>query len=255
MQTVTYDDVAHPLRPEFADSHTRFWQRLQSTGTWLTAEQRIAVATAVREAANCDYCNQRKQALSPHTVSGEHSHTTSLSPVVIEAVHAIVTDATRLTKAWYERLLANGLSEGEYIEIVGTVVSVVSIDSLASALGVVERPLPNPNKAVSAADNLEPSRYRPETAETTAEAWVPMVDVENAGTPEADLWPSGKTGNVVRALSLVPDEVRTLKDLSAAHYLEMKYVRQPGVDAGRALKRSQMELVAGRVSALNECYY
>ncbi len=82
-----------------------------------------------------------------------------------------------------------------------------------------------------------------------------MVDIHNAGTPEEDLWVSGKTGNVVRAMSLVPDEVRTLCELSDAHYLAMPLVRQPGVDAGRALNRSQIELVAGRVSALNQCFY
>jgi AhpD family alkylhydroperoxidase len=28
-----------------------------------------------------------------------------------------------------------------------------------------------------------------------------------------------------------------------------------GMETGRAIDRSQMELVAGRVSALNECFY
>ena len=78
-----------------------------------------------------------------------------------------------------------------------------------------------------------------------------MVHVDNAGTPEADLWPSGKTGNVIRALSLVPDEVRTLKDLSAAHYLDNADVRRAGVDRGDALDRTQIELVAARTSSLN----
>ena len=81
-----------------------------------------------------------------------------------------------------------------------------------------------------------------------------MLHVDNEGTPEADLWPSGATGNVVRALSLVPDEVRTLKDLSAAHYVKMASVRS-GANDGRSITRSQMELLAGRTSALNTCYY
>ncbi len=260
MQAVNYDDVPYSLRTDFAESHTRFWQRLQSAGTWLTAKQRIDVATAVREAADCEYCRQRKLALSPHALVGQHSDTTNLSPLMIEAVHAIVTDASRLTRTWYEGLLQKGLMDGEYVEIVGTVVSIVSIDSFARALGVALRPLPTLDDVAALGntqktDKKEPNRYRPKTVETSDDAWVPMLNAENAGTPEADLWPSGKTGNVVRAMSLVPDEVRTLIDLSAVHYLEMKSVRQPGVDAGRALKRSQMELVAGRVSALNQCYY
>ena len=124
----------------------------------------------------------------------------------------------------------------------------VSIDSFAHAIGVALRPLPE-------AIDGEPDHYEPERIERGADAWVPMVPAQNAGTAEADLWVSGRTGNVIRAMSLVPEEVRTLADLSAAHYLPHKLVRKAGVDAGRALNRSQIELVAGRVSALNECFY
>ena len=184
---------------------------------------------------------------------GKHSGDSTLPDVVIEAVHTIVRDASRITKSWYEGLLTKGMTEGQYIEIVGTVVAMVSIDSFADAIGVTRRTLPEVDPTDVAATTV--SGYLPDTACVTNQAWVPMVPEINEGTPEADLWPSGKTGNVVRAMSLVPDEVRTLKELSAAHYLPMALVRQPGVDAGRALHRSQMELVAGRVSALNACYY
>jgi alkylhydroperoxidase family enzyme len=80
-----------------------------------------------------------------------------------------------------------------------------------------------------------------------------MIPARGARGPEADLWPPGRTPNVLRALSLVPDEVRGLKDLSAAHYLPMEQVID--VRAHRLLSRAQMELVAARVSALNECHY
>jgi hypothetical protein len=53
---------------------------------------------------------------------------------------------------------------------------------------------------------------------------------------------------------LVPDEVRTLADLSAVHYLGMADVPDPRAARGH-LTRPQMELVAGRVSALNSCFY
>ena len=248
MQNVNYDDVTYRLRSNFAESHTRYWHRLQSPGTWFNSAERIAIAQASREAQDCTLCQQSKAALSPRSLTGKHLNTTTLPPLVVSTIHAIVTDASRLTQSWYENQLRAGLSEGQYIEIVGTVVSMVSIDSFADALGIALRPLPAPEEG-------QPSHYHPATATITENAWVPMVDIDNEGTPEADLWVSGKTGNVVRAMSLVPDEVRTLKDLSDVHYLEMPKVKQPGVDAGRALNRSQMELVAGRVSALNACYY
>ena len=86
------------------------------------------------------------------------------------------------------------------------------------------------------------------------DAWVPMIPVDRATGAEADLYGGQAVGNVVRAMSLVPDEVRTLYDLSAAHYLPMGQVRDPSASTG-ALNRMQMELIAGRVSALRQCFY
>jgi hypothetical protein len=71
---------------------------------------------------------------------------------------------------------------------------------------------------------------------------------------ERDLWDGRRAPNVIRALSLVPDEVRNLRRLSAAHYLgvhDMMDLRR----GTSALDRRQVELVAGRVSALRECFY
>ena len=72
---------------------------------------------------------------------------------------------------------------------------------------------------------------------------------------EADLWSPPGPGNVIRALSLVPEEVRMLKRLSRAHYLDIRDVADPTRNGGRAIDRGQIELLAGRVSALNECFY
>lgn len=71
---------------------------------------------------------------------------------------------------------------------------------------------------------------------------------------EADLYEGRAVGNVLRALRLVPDEVRTLKALSTAHYLPMGRVREPGAAVG-TLNRMPMELIAGRVAALRQCFY
>ena len=80
-----------------------------------------------------------------------------------------------------------------------------------------------------------------------------MIPVTSATGLESDLFDGRMTGNVMRALSLVPDELRGLKDLSAAQYLPMNKVMS--MDTGRTLDRAQMELIASRVSALNECFY
>ena len=82
-----------------------------------------------------------------------------------------------------------------------------------------------------------------------------MIDVKQADAPEKLLLggPGGRSANVIRALSLVPEEVRAWIELADTQYLSREEMIDLG--ASRALDRSQIELVAGRVSALNECFY
>ena len=56
-----------------------------------------------------------------------------------------------------------------------------------------------------------------------------------------------------RALSLVPDLTRVLGRMMRSHYVRIEDMVDP--KAGRDLDRMQLELVASRVSALNECFY
>ena len=247
MTAISYSDSKYPIRPDFAEAHNRFWESLARPGAWWTGAERIAIAREARAAPGCGLCRAAKAALSPTGVTGEHDRVSELPEPAVEAVHRIVTDAARLTRTWYRKRLESGLTDGQYVELVGIVVALASVDSFCRAMGLPLRSLP---ESVAG----EPSGYRPARL-ATDEGWVPMVPPENAGTPEEDLWPSGGGGNVIRAMSLVPDAVRTLNHLSSAHYLPNRNVRRAGVDRGGALSRSQMELIAGRVSALNQCYY
>jgi hypothetical protein len=84
-------------------------------------------------------------------------------------------------------------------------------------------------------------------------AWLPWLALDS--TEGRELFEGRpRVPNVARALSLVPDAVRQLNGLSAVHYLPIDAVMDPHAHM-RALTRAQMELVAGRVSALNECFY
>jgi hypothetical protein len=245
---LSYASAPVPVRSGFAGSHQRFWDRLARPGAGWTGAERVAIAHEARAAAKCDHCRQRRSALSPHIVAGRHTAVTDLPDAAVEVAHAVMQDAGRLTRRWYEARLAEGLSDGQYVEIVGTVVALVSIDRFCRAVAVPEHALPAPLPGA-------PTAYRPARAVLHLdEAWVPMVPMDNADTPEADLWPAGKTGNVIRAMSLVPDEVRTLADLSAVHYLPNERVRDASACQG-SLSRPQMELIAGRVSVLHDCFY
>ena len=241
------------VRDDLAAAHARYWRRLARSGANWSGAERVAIAREARHATGCAFCARLRAALSPHALSGTHDVNSFNAHVLpapaVDAIHRIVNDASRLTRSWYGRTLADGLADAEYVELVGTVVAVVSIDSFCQAVGVSLHPLPEPEPGAA-------SGYRPGTAAHDGGSWVPMVPFDNSGTPEADLWKANRTGNVIRALSLAPDEVRTLHDLGGAHYIDHDLVRDPSASrSGGALSRAQIELVAGRVSILNDCFY
>lgn len=245
MSTLSYDGAIAPVRSDLPAAHQRAWSRLAAPGAWWTAAERVAIAAECRNAWNCPLCTRRKDALSPSAVAGEHASLGALPAPAVDAIHRITTDPGRLSRAWFEHTLATGLTDGAYVELVGVLGTVVSIDRFCRGLGAPLHSLPEPAPG-------EPSRYRP-TQARSGEAWVAMLPSRRPSAPDADLWGSLPV-NVVRALSLVPDEVRTLKDLTAAHYLASEQVVDPRARHG-ALDRTQMELLAGRVSALRECFY
>ena len=244
-----YDSSSIPVRSDLVAAHENQWARLGGPGTWWSGAERVAIAREVRAAPACELCRTRKASLSPFTVQGEHRGDGSLPAVVVDVVHRVTTDPGRLTRDWFDRVVAAGITPEQYVEVIGVIVTVFSIDSFCRAIGMRSRPLPDPVSG-------EPTRYRPAAARME-KAWVPMIANGRGRGREADLWgdmPGGQTGNVVRALSLVPDEVRALKELSAAHYMrpqEMIDLKR----TSRSLDRGQIELIAGRVSALRGCFY
>ncbi len=242
MSAFLYTDSVLPIRDDIPRAHRRAWEQIARPGTWWTGAERVAIAAEVRNAELCDLCRKRKHALTPQAVDGDHDSLGVLSDPAVDVVHRVTSDPGQLTKTWFDRTLAIGLSDVKYVELIGVLVRVVGIDQFHRALGLPLEPLPEPQPG-------NPSRRRPRRARPGS-AWVPML--KRASGDEDDLW-SGVTGNVIRALSLVPDEVRGLKELSAAHYLGIEEMMD--LNAGRALDRAQIELVAGRVSALNNCFY
>jgi hypothetical protein len=238
-----YAGLSLPIPDEMRAAHRGAWGRLAAPGAWWTGSERVALAAEVRAARECALCRERKAALSPHAVAGEHEATAALPAAAIDAVHRITTDPGRLSRSWYEKTLAAGLSDGHYVELVGVVVTIVNLDAFHQAVGVEPEPLPEP------ADGA-PTRARPPVED--GGAWVPWIQL---GSDEAQaLYGAPRVGNVVRAMSLVPDAVQQLMELSAVHYLPMDDVIDPRASLP-GLSRAQVELVAGRVSAMNECFY
>jgi alkylhydroperoxidase family enzyme len=236
-----------PIRPDLAEHERRFWAHLAAPGTWWLGAERIAAVAAARNATTCRLCRERKAALSPAAVSGRHDGADALPEAAVEVAHKVRTDSGRLSYEWFTRQRDGGLSEPAYVELVGIVTMATGLDMFARALGTAPETLPAPRAG-------DPKRRLPQGAKANG-AWVPTLEPDDVTDAEADLYPSdGVLPNIAKALSLVPDEVRMIRSLTAALYMPVEHVANPTYVRG-PLDRLQMELVAARVSAINECFY
>ena len=258
MQTPEAPTVAHaatargkdvPVRDDLREWHRALLDHLRHPGCWFSGAERLAIAAESRHAPACPLCRERTAALSPEHARGAHERVSDralLPDPVVEIAHRVRTDSGRLSRAWFERILASGIAPGPYVEVVGVVALLAGLDHFCRALG--STPLPLPEAAPG-----EPSKHTPAGLRDDI-AWVPILAPEDASGPEADLYDEAAViPNIARALSSVPDHVRMLQRLTRSHYLALADMRNPA--AGRAIDRMQIELVAARVSALNECFY
>lgn len=244
--TGNFEPAALKVREPLDRECKRAWQRLAAAGTWWTGAERLAIAAETRHARACKLCRQRKDSLSPYTAEGAHDGLGALSAPMVEIVHRITTDAGRLTKKWLASVLADGVSEEQYVETVGVIAVIVALDTFDLALGRPQRALPAP---VAGA----PSRKRPAAAKRDL-AWVLTVAPEDIAPGEVDAFKVHGVKNIHRALSLVPQEVFNFFDLDVELYMKDFEIRDFTREY-RAITHAQIELLAGRVSALNGCYY
>ncbi|MDP6375459.1 MAG: alkylhydroperoxidase-related (seleno)protein [Pseudomonadales bacterium] len=251
MSHFTYENCPYPVRESMVEAFRASWLYIAEPGSWWTGEERVAIAAAARDAADCLLCAKRKTALSPAAVSGAHlarPESSRLSAKVVDSVHRIATDASRLSGTWLGDTLDATFTDGHWVEAVSVVVTIVCIDAQHKSLGLPLEPLPESLAG-------DPDGYRPPNAQIDV-GWVPMLTPDALTGPEADIYGgSPQMGNVIRAMSLVPDAVRQLDAQASVQYLPNVDVRDFGKTGELSLSRPQIELVAGRTSALNDCFY
>ena len=249
-----YSESVYSIRKDICDTYREVWQRICMPGNWWTGTQRVAIVAEARQSRDCRLCRRRADAISPEAIDGEHDseQRDPLSVEAIDAIHRISNDAARLSAAWLSSLISPAFSYGHYVELVGVLVAARSIDTFNEALGLELEPLPEPEES-------EPSGYFPKEAKMGG-GWVPILNGENLAPQDADIYEGlhellVPVPNVLSAMSLVPDAVRMLFRLMSAQYLNMAGFTLFDKLPGRVLSRSQVELVAARVSALNDCFY
>lgn len=221
----SYDTAAVAVAKDIADSHRSVWEQLGHTGTWWTAGERLAIAARARAGFAQRHQPPWARNLDP-AVDG-------LPDEAVRAVDRLVSNPGSIDRAWVDGRVA-ALGDGRYVELVGVVATIVMIDMFAAGAGVDVTPLPDP----SPGDVTQPSGERPGGLGDIG-AYVPMLDP----FPYA---------NVARALSLVPAANQLFRTTSVPMY------SAPGMSDlvwATPLERPQVELVASRVAAMNECFY
>jgi hypothetical protein len=240
----------YAIRADLRSCHEAAWEHIATPGTWWSAAERISIAQEARNSRTCTLCAERKQAVSPFAVSGKHDSEGQLAPEVEDVIHRVITDPGRLTQSFVQGLLEGEVDDVHYVELVSVCVLANAMDVFSRALGDPAAPLPAPKAG-------EPSRRASRFAREDG-AWVKLVPFGEEGGDEArDLYHGLEmVPNIGRALSLVPPEAAFMLQVAASHYLQIDKVRDPNYEPpGRALDRMQIELVASKVSIMNDCFY
>ena len=224
------------------------WRGIGAPGVWLTGAQRVKIIEEARAARACGLCHARKDALSPTAIEGQHAAVTGLPLALVEAIHRIVTDPGRLSEAWYRRVIATGISDEAYVELLSVVAMATAVDTFDRAIGGRQR-------AVPPAREGEPSRRRPRGARPGL-GWMPMLAPEDVAPDDPPLYESGGRigGNVHRALSLVPEAMMRFWDMFETMYLPQEAMRNFAREY-RAIDHAQIEMLAARVAVKNQCVY
>jgi hypothetical protein len=211
--------------------HAQVLAELASPGDWWDAPARRAAIEEARAARSCASCEAQRAVLSPEAIADGHGSRELLSDAAVEVIHRVVNDPGRLTRRWADSQIA-ALGDAVYAELVAVTAIIVAIDMYARSIGAPQPVLCEPADGV-------PAGERPDGLGDVG-AWIPMTEQK-------------MLANVSRALSLVPRTNTTWRTL-----VNESYSRGPQMLAltwERALSRPQIELVAARVSQLNDCFY
>jgi hypothetical protein len=221
-----YADSDFPVPDTIDGAHAAALDHLTAPGTWGSGTQRRAVAAEARR-AGVD---------------------AGLPDAIRYIVRRIAVAPGKLTQQVHADARAAGLDDAGYAELVGVVSRAVDLDVFARGIGVAPRPLP-------AAKPGAPSRARQDAA-VPERAWVATVpNFPEGGETARDLYGEAPKAYIVRGLSIVPDEMRAHLALEEAQYSRLDKVRDFSYCHHDALTRPQTEIVAGRISALNACFF
>jgi len=209
------------VRADLAESHRRSLAHVGAVGAHFTAEQRLRIATVARDA----YLEADP---SPPWAR-------LFDEPALDVAYRLARHAGTITEQWYEQIISEGMHPLEWVEIVGIVIATVPVVAFARAAGLPSPGFPAPGSGAPH------GRVAHELAPATLN-WVPVAA------------PADQTASVVQALSALPDEWDNLWQLAGAQYMSDAQMADPLWNRG-TLSRPQMELTAGRISRIRECFF
>lgn len=202
------------------------WDHLGRPGGWWSGHDRLAIAAQVRRSAPRPLWDR-----APELVDVGDEPDGDLTAFVRALTERVTTQPSSIDHDTYRHIVGR-IGEDAYAELAAIATQVVPIDHLHDALGLDREPLP-----------------RAETGEPTGERPDGLVDhVAFLPTLPADGLP-----HVAVSLSLAQADNARRMLLVRAMYSGRSFGEM--VWTHRALSRPQIELVAARTSALNECFY
>jgi len=220
------------VRPDLLAAQQRAWRDVTSPGaSWTGAERAAIAATAL---AALDDGDPLPPWVSATTSGRELPGDGVLPSAVADATYRIARHAATLTQEWYDAQLELGIDPFAYVEMVAIISAVAAVDGFYRASGLLRPPLP------ATIDGDAHGRHP--DVESTMLNWVPVAV------------PADVKAAVVQGLTAAPDDCHNIWRLAAAQYIPADEMGEMRWSRG-TLARSDMELVAARLSASRECFY
>jgi hypothetical protein len=237
-----YSDAEHPIAAETQALHESELLSFARPGTWGTAKQRTAIAAHARSA--------RCEAGVQESVGDEAlADSDSLPDAAIRLARSVALGGVGIDQDYCDQTQIEGVTEGAYVEIVGLVARLAHLDVFARGIGLPSRKLADP------VDDQAPSQQRPATATKEGFFTASVPNPPEGGDVARSLFGDHPVPNILRSLSLVPSEAERLINVLNEEYFSMDTMMDLSYSSHDALTRPQLELVAARVSALNQCFY
>ena len=222
----SFESLEGKVDLEIIKSFQIVWDYLGQPGNWWTGDERLAIAEEVRS-SNPRKIWERVGNLEDYSKSTE----ATLSSYEKAVVRLVANETSAIDKATFDGISAF-MGDNKYAELAAVISQIVPIDHLFDSLGIEREKLP---VAIEGQLSFE----RPSEL-VEGVAFLPTFSTH--GLPHVAVSLSLAQADNARRMLLV----RAM--YSGSSFGEMIWEH-------RNLSRPQIELVAARTSALNECFY